>query len=53
MRRLFIFIGMMFGGWLGWWIGAKIGFMTGFLFSGIGSIFGIFVAWRVYRDYFS
>jgi hypothetical protein len=38
-------------GWAGWWLGANVGFMTGFLLSGVGSMAGVYLGWRVHRDY--
>jgi len=52
MNRLLIFTGITIGGWLGWWIGARIGFLTGFILSGIGSMAGVYFAWRINRNYF-
>ena len=51
MNKLCIFIGMTVLGWIGWLIGDKIGFMTAFVFSGVGSIIGVYVGWRINRDY--
>jgi hypothetical protein len=51
MSRLCIFIGIVVFGWLGWWIGARFGFMTGFFASTIGNIIGVYVGWRINRDY--
>lgn len=51
MNKLCIFVGMTVLGWIGWWIGARIGFMTAFILSGIGSILGVYVGWRINRDY--
>lgn len=51
MCKLCIFIGMMGLGWVGWWLGAKIGFLSAFLISGVGSMTGIYLGWRVYRDF--
>ena len=53
MNKLCIFIGMTVLGWIGWWIGNKIGFMTGFVLGGIGSMAGVYVGWRINRDYLS
>jgi hypothetical protein len=53
MNRLCIFIGMMVFGWIGWWIGARFGFMTAFWLSSLGSIVGVYVGWRINRDYLS
>jgi hypothetical protein len=48
-----MFIGMTVGGYLGWWAGdyLKLGLMTTFLVSTLGSIVGVYVAWRIMRDY--
>ena len=53
MNKLCIFIGMTVLGWLGWWLGARFGFMTGFVLSGIGSMAGVYVGWRINHDYLS
>ena len=51
MNKLCIFIGMTVFGSIGWWLGAKFGFLAGFLLSGVGSIVGVYVGWRIARDY--
>jgi uncharacterized protein YcfJ len=53
MNRLCIFVGMIVFGWIGWLIGARFGFMTGFVVSSIGSVVGVYVGWRINRDYLS
>ncbi len=53
MNKLCIIVAITVLGWVGWWIGDKISFMTGFLLSGIGSVAGIYVGWRINRDYLS
>ena len=53
MNKVFIFVGMTILGWVGWWIGNKIGFITGFALSCIGSMAGVYVGWRINRDYLS
>jgi hypothetical protein len=53
MNRLCIFIGMIVFGRIGWWIGARFGFMTGLVVSSIGSMVGVYVGWRINRDYLS
>ena len=53
MNRLCIFIGMIVFGWIGWWIGARFGLVTGFIVSSLGSIVGVYVGWRINRDYLS
>ncbi len=51
MCKLCILIGMTILGWIGWWLGAKIGLMTAFLVSGLGSMIGVYLGWRIYRDF--
>ena len=51
MNKLCIFIGVTVFGWLGWWIGARFGVMTGYVLSSLGSIVGVYVGWRINRDY--
>ena len=52
MNKLLILIGMTLFSWLGWWAGEPFGFLTGFLLSGLGSLIGVYVGWRINRDYF-
>jgi hypothetical protein len=40
-------------GWAGWWIGAQVGLMTGFVLSSLGSVAGVYLGWRINRDYLS
>ncbi|WFB36821.1 hypothetical protein P3T73_03470 [Kiritimatiellota bacterium B12222] len=51
MNKLCIFIGMTLLGWGGWWLGSMLGVMTAFVLSSIGSLLGIFLGWRINRDY--
>jgi hypothetical protein len=55
MNRLLMFIGIVVGGYIGWYVGDYFGFglMGDFLVSALGSIVGVYVAWRVMRDYLS
>lgn len=48
-----MFVGTTVGGYLGWWIGESMGFgfMGAFFVSAIGSLVGIYVAWRILVDY--
>jgi hypothetical protein len=54
MNRLLMFMGMTVGGYLGWYIGESIGFglMGTFLVGSLGSIAGVYGAWRLGRDFF-
>ena len=51
MTKMLTFAGMTFGGWAGWWVGAHVGILTAFLLSSAGSITGVYVGWRLARDY--
>jgi hypothetical protein len=51
MQKILILIGMTIVGWVGWWLGAKIGLTAAFLLSCVGSIAGVYLGWRVHRDY--
>jgi hypothetical protein len=53
MKKLCIIVGIIVFGWIGWWIGAKIGFATAYILSTLASMVGVYVGWRVYRDYLS
>jgi dipeptide/tripeptide permease len=44
-------MGMIIFSWIGWWLGAKIGFWTAYILSGVGSILGVYIGWRINRDY--
>ena len=53
MNRLMIFLGSSILGWAGWWLGEQIGgFTSALVLSGIGTIAGVYVGWRINRDYF-
>jgi hypothetical protein len=52
MKKLCIFLGVTILGWIGWWLGSKIGLMTAYALSGVGSMVGVYVGWRINRDYF-
>ena len=53
MNRMMIFVGMTLGGWVGWWAGdyVGLGLMGTFLVSSLGSFAGVYLAWRVMKDY--
>jgi hypothetical protein len=48
-----MFVGMTVGGYVGWWLGESLGFelMGTFLISSVGTIIGIYAAWKVLVDY--
>lgn len=51
MNKLCIFLGMTVSGWAGWWIGEYFGLFPALVLSGIGSLAGVYVGWRIHRDY--
>ena len=51
MRGLCIAVSVTVFSAIGWWLGAKIGFVTAYFVSGAGSLVGVYVGWRIYRDY--
>jgi hypothetical protein len=53
LSRLSIFVGMTLGGYVGWWAGEYVGFglMGAFLVSSLGSLVGVYAAWRILVDY--
>ena len=53
MDRRIIYIGMILGGWVGWWVGGKVGLglMGTLLVSSLGSLAGVYLTWRIMRDY--
>ena len=55
MDRILMFVGIGVGGYAGWYAGDYFGFglMGAFLLSTVGSFVGLYVAWRVVRDYLS
>jgi hypothetical protein len=54
MTKLFIWIGVIVGGWIGWWLGTKLGFefFGNFMISSLGSIAGVFIGWKIAQEYF-
>jgi hypothetical protein len=53
MKKFCIILGMTVFGWIGWWFGVKIGFTTAYVLSTLAGMAGIYVGWRVCRDYLS
>ncbi|WFB35989.1 hypothetical protein P3T73_17695 [Kiritimatiellota bacterium B12222] len=51
MNKLCIVIALTLLGWGGWWLGSKVGVMTAYTLSGVGSLLGVYVGWRINRDY--
>jgi len=44
---------LILGSWVGWWLGDRWGLMTAFLLSSVGSIVGVYLGWRINRDFLS
>jgi hypothetical protein len=53
MKKICIFVGIALFGWIGWWAGSSFGVMTAWVLSGIGSILGVYIGWRIHRDFLS
>jgi len=49
--RLLMFVGLTVGGAIGWWIGSYVGIGTALLVSTVGSLAGIYIVYRLTRDY--
>jgi len=49
---MLIFIFATLCGLCGWWIGSYLGVMSAWVVSGLGSILGVYLGWRIGRDYF-
>ncbi len=51
MVRLLYFAGISVGGAVGWWVGSYEGFWTAMIVSTLGSLVGVYAAYRLTRDY--
>ncbi len=40
------------GGLLGWWMASSGGIVLSFVVSSVGSVLGLYLGWRISRDYF-
>jgi len=51
MTRLCILVGTTIGGYAGWLLGDRLGLAFGwaFVLSGAGSLFGVWVGWKLAR----
>jgi len=49
--KLCIFVGLNAGGYAGWVLGEPMGIMTAFLVSSLGSAIGVYLGWKVARQY--
>ncbi len=52
MHRLLMFSGTTLGGLLGWWMASSGGIVLAFFVSSAGSVLGLYLGWRIGRDYF-
>ena len=51
MTRLTILVCSALGSWAGWELGDRVGLMTAATLSGVGGILGVYLGWRIARDY--
>jgi hypothetical protein len=49
--RFVMFVGMAVGSTVGWWLGSYEGIFAALLASGVGGVAGIWLAYRLTRDY--
>jgi len=47
MKKLFMLTCITIFSWIGWWLGSKIGFMSSYIFSVIGGMIGVYIAFRL------
>ncbi len=54
MNKICILIGTTIGGCSGWWLGEALGwdFFPNFMASGIGSLVGVYVSWKLAQKFF-
>jgi len=52
MNKLCITVGIVLFGWIGWWIGSYFSFTAAYFISFAGSLIGVYVGWRINRDFF-
>ena len=51
MRTFVIFVMVNILGAIGWWLGSGFGMGTSYLLSGVCSLAGVWVGWRLYEAY--
>jgi hypothetical protein len=49
MRKVLNLTFIVVFGWLGWMMGERISFMTAYFLSGIASILGFYLSWKLVR----
>jgi len=45
-----IFVGVNAGGYIGWCLAQNYGMMVAFIASGVGSVVGVYMGWRLARS---
>ena len=50
--KLLIAVSVTIFGSLGWWLGSKISIYAALLFSTVGSLVGLYIAYKVYKELF-
>ena len=51
MKKVVILVGLTVFSSIGWWIGAHVGMLTAFALSAAGSVAGVYVGWRIAKDF--
>lgn len=53
MKKIILLLSITLFSWLGWEMGARLGgsLMTSYLLSFVGSLFGVYLAVKINRDY--
>lgn len=49
VTRLLTFSGALLGGYAGWYLGDGFGTAAAFIASGVGSVAGVYLGWRLAR----
>jgi len=49
--KLCIFIGVNLGGYAGWALAEPLGMTWAFVISSVGSLVGVYLGWKVAREY--
>ncbi len=51
MTKLLTMTGATIFGYLGWFLGEPLGFLAAFLISGVGSMVGVYVGWKLAQKF--
>jgi len=52
MSTIFIMIVSSAVSAIGWWIGSFFGIIWAFIISSVGAFYGLYLGWKINRDYF-